>query len=222
MNVGRHRHFAHSGKHKAALKELSRHVRQAAFNAAMSAGVQSGEHVALTVERAAEPTAPERMARNHPGDAAQRAETRAMYERCLTQYRTSVQSLDDAHDDAGVAVAHFVATCMRALHAARAAPGTLLQLERQLSGVVERSANWSTASKQERQFYFEQMAILAVLISESNTLALTQGPAALANVQRAASGYLQKLLGLDPRVLSLDTQGLRLADHVHGADQAAA
>jgi hypothetical protein len=222
MSFARPRHTA--AQKSASVKAISRQVRKALFDAAIGAASPATDHTALTVERAATPTAPERLSRSNPGDAAARAQARAMYERCLTHYRSVVRAQEarSTHDDVGAAVACFVAANMQALHGLSATPDMLLRLERQLGGIVQRSASWSTASAQERQFYFEQMAILAVLISESTSLARTQGPAALANVQRAARGYLQQLLGLEPRALALDSHGLRLADCVQGAEHAVA
>ena len=54
------------------------------------------------------------------------------------------------------------------------------------------------------------MATLSVLIAESAAQATVQGPAARANVQRAARGYVQRLLGLDPDQITLDADGLAL------------
>jgi len=225
MSFARHRQAAAAARAKASMKDITRLVRQALFDAVINTDdAIRGDHVALTVERAATPTAPARLARSHPGDDAARTQARAMYERCLRHYREVVRAQDAAsmHDDVGAAVACFVAAAMQALHGTSATPATLLRLERQLGGVVQRSASWSTAGAQERQFYFEQMAILAVLIGESAALARSQGPAALANVQRAARGYLQQLLGLDPRALALDAQGLRPGDSLRGAPAAVA
>jgi hypothetical protein len=94
----------------------------------------------------------------------------------------------------------------------------LLQLERQLSGVTLRSSAWDEASARERQNYFEQMAILAVLIDASSAQAVHQGPAAVANVRRAARGYLQQLLGLNADELRLGACGLTLGDPSAGRD----
>jgi len=75
---------------------------------------------------------------------------------------------------------------------------------------------WSRVPLGERQACFEQLALLAVLVDESTRQAHEQGPAAVENVRRAARGYLQQLLGLDPDRLGLDAGGLSL----RGADGA--
>jgi len=199
------------------MKDVERLVRQALFDAMLNAGSPAAsDHLALTVERAQTPMAPERLASSHAGGAA-RAQARAMYERCLTHYRSVVRAQDAALsvDDVGAAVAHFVTASMQALHPVTVTPAMLLRLERQLGGIVQHSGSWSSASARERQFYFEQMAILAVLISESTAMAALQGTAAVANVQRAASRYLQQLLGMDPQALALDARGLHLSDPDH-------
>jgi hypothetical protein len=205
-----------AGPAQAALvKDLSRRVRQALADALTHLN-QAGEtdQAALMVERAASPVAPARLASAHPGGSEAQAQACALYERCLSHYREVVRAHEAApsHDDVGAAVACFVAANMQALHGVKATPAMRLQLERQLSGVTLRSAAWDEASARERQNYFEQMAILAVLIDASSAQAVHQGPAAVANVQRAARGYLQQLLGLNADQLRLGASGLTLGD----------
>ena len=195
----------------ALVEDLSRTVQRVLLDSIEHIdGNLDGDRAALAVEAARVPMAPARLAAAHPAPA--RAEARALYERCLAHYRTQVRAgqADAGLDDVGAAVAHFVAANIRALHGVVVTPQMLLQLERQLGGVVRVSSAWATASARERQVYFEQMAILAVLIGESAAQAVLQGPAALANVQRAARGYLKQLLGLNADHLTLDDQGLAL------------
>jgi hypothetical protein len=203
---------------EALVKDMSRLVRQALADALTRLSLQGEtDHAALVVERAANPVAPERLAAAHPGDAQAQAEARALYERCLAHYREVVRAHEAALpvDDVGAAVAAFVAANMQALHGVAASSDVLLQLERQLSGVALRSSAWDAASARERQNYFEQMAILAVLIGESSAQAPRQGAAAVANVQRAARTYLQQLLGLNPDQLKLGAGGLSLRGATH-------
>jgi hypothetical protein len=197
----------------ALVAELSRKVRQALLKAATAAGFEeSTDCAALTVERAPAPVAPARMAASHPGNEADRQQARRRYEVCLEHYRSVVRA-QDAHregDDVGTAVALFVTANIQALRQVAVTPDILARLARQLTGVVRSTSAWATAPTRERQFYFEQMAILSVLIGTTTKHAAAQGEAAIANVQRSARGYLQALLGLNPDALSLGAEGLRL------------
>lgn len=171
------------------------------------------------VARSTAPVAPERMASLHPAGAVARREAQALYERCLHHYRTLAGANSAADDDVGAALARLVAASLDALQRddgpmAALRPGAmsapLLPLERQLGGALRQSATWSQASIADQQFYFEQVAILSVLIRETSIQAAFQGPAATANVQRAARGYVRQLLGIDPDLLALGPRGLTL------------
>ena len=83
--------------------------------------------------------------------------------------------------------------------------------------MIQRGTSWSSGNTSEHRFYFEQLAVLAVLIGETWTLATAQGEAAMANVQRAARRYLQQLLGIDASMLTLDARGLRNSERTHEA-----
>jgi hypothetical protein len=99
------------------------------------------DHDALTVERSPDPIAPARLARAHPGDAAARESAQRLYERCLQHYRTVLRPQDEGVglDDAGAAVAAFVAANLGALHGQRVTPAMLRVLERQLQGIARAS-----------------------------------------------------------------------------------
>ncbi|HEX6707432.1 MAG TPA: DUF6683 family protein [Albitalea sp.] len=196
-------------RHAALVQEVSRRVREALDGA----HAVDADHAALTVERAPRPAAPERLARAHPGGAGARQQARGLYERCLVHYREVLRAsqADGAVDDVGAALAAFVAANLRAVQGVDLGPPAMQALERQLAGVLRGSPGWVATAARERQMYFEQLAILAVLVSESFTQAVLMGPAALANVQRAARGYLQQLLGLQPHQLVVGEHGLALA-----------
>ena len=204
-------------------QEISRVVRRALSDALLSDPAAPEDHVALTVERAASPSAPEFLARSHPAGAP-RIEARTLYTRCLAHYRSVLRPQDAATglDDVGAAVAHFVASCLRALRGISPTHDMLLRLEQQLCGVTQRSGSWPRMSAHERQFFFEQVAILAVLIGETWTLAAAQGEAAMANVQRAAARYLHQLFGIDAGALTLDAAGLRWIDSGPAGERPAA
>ena len=203
--------------HEALVKAMSQIVRQAAADALEGFDGDALEDIdgragesgpTLTVERAAVPIAPLRLA-CHLGNPKAREQARQLYERCLAHYREQARRPgdDERIDDAGAAVARFVAVNIEALHGVHATPGMLRRLERQLAGVARTTSAWATAGVTDRQAYFEQMAILAVLVGASSAQAVSQGRAAIANTRRAARGYLKQLLGLDPDRLTLDADG---------------
>ena len=195
------------------VEDLSRRLRQATFDAVLGAAAVADDSEALTVPRAAEPLGPARLAQAQPVGPA-RAEAEALYRRCLQHYREAVRPRDAAggFDDAGAAAAHFVAANLMALDGERPTAATLLQLERQLRRVMLASLARDGSPATDRQAYVEKLALLAVLVGESAAQAPAQGPAAVANVQRAARGYLQQFLGLNPDVLTLGPKGLMLRD----------
>jgi hypothetical protein len=168
------------------------------------------DFAALIVERARAPRAPAWMANAQSADPAVREQTRESYERCLDIYRTVVRPQDTTYDDAGAAAAFFVAVNLNALHDVETTPETLLLLERQLLGLVRQGAQWDSASLSERQFYFEQMAMLGAFMAGLMEKARSEGPAALAKVQNAARGYLRRVLGMEPDLLTFGAHGLAL------------
>ena len=192
-------------------QRLSRQLRQAlCATLVRHDSPDAADSAALLIERSAGAVAPPQMAQSHPGSAASRAEARALYERCLVHYRAAACTRDDAFDDVGAAAAAFVAANLQALHGLCATAEMLSRLERQLGVLLRSSPAWAAAGLHEQQFFFEQLAILAVLVGEASILALHQEPAAIANVQRAAHGYLQRFLGINPAVLSMGSNGLAL------------
>jgi hypothetical protein len=200
------------------VKQLQQHVRQAMLGAALDRAAHDDDGSPMTVTRAAEPLGPTRLAGVHPPGAA-RDEARALYAGCLRHYRETVgaQDLDSgvadaAIDDAGAAVAHFVAANLFALGSPRATPEMLVHLQRQLLPAARLSSNWVSASTTERQMFFEQVALLAVLIDGMAQHAASQDAAAQTKVRDAARLYLRQFLGLNPDALTLDAQGLALRE----------
>ena len=195
------------------IDDLSRRLRQATFDAVLGQAAVGDDSPALTVPRAAAALGPSRLAQAHPAGAA-RGEAQALYERCLQHYREALRPQDAARgfDDVGAAAAYFVAANLMALTGQRPTPAALLQLERQLRRVMHTSTTFAELPATERQAYVEELALLAVLVGEAAVQAQSQGPAAVAHVQRAARGYLQQLLGLNPDALTLGPKGLMLRD----------
>jgi len=164
----------------------------------------------LRVARAPSPTAPAEMAAAQSDDTATRTELQGLYTRCLQTYRDAARPGDGEHDDAGAALALFVAVNLHAINGVEVTPPLLDVLERQLRGLTRRSADWDAAPAEQRQFFFERTAILGVLVAGHHGKAKAQGAAALAEVRRIARGYLEQLLGFDPERLTLGPAGLTL------------
>ena len=199
------------------VQDLSRSVQRALLDAALHIGTDpQADHVAMTVPRARVPSAPVWLARHHPGGPQAQAQARALYERCLTHYRDIVCADQPAagYDDVGALLARFVAVNLGALREIDVTPAMLGSMEQQLAVVLQLSPAWLRADLRERQSYVEQLAILGVLVRETSAQAVLEGPAAVANVQRAARGYLMQLLGLDADRLTITEDGLALADSI--------
>lgn len=163
----------------------------------------------LTVLPAAQATAPQQLAAAHPGGPAARQQALALYRRCLAHYRQRLQS-GLPEDDVGQAAAYFVLACVAALQQINVSPAQLALVERQMRRLLGQHPAWAQAAATERQALFEQFAVLGMLVGESQHEARRQGPAARANVQNAARGYLRQLLGLQPDHLHLGDHGLTL------------
>jgi hypothetical protein len=187
------------------------------FNRTLAAGhlqaldaTKNTDFAALIVERASTSRAPTWTADAQSSDPAARRSARETYQRCLEIYRTAVRPQDTTHDDAGAALAFFVAINLNALHDLPTTPDVLLLLERQLLGLVRQISAWDSASIAQRQFYFEQIATLGVFVAGLMERARSEGAAALAKVQKTARGYLRHVLGMDPDLLTFGAHGLAL------------
>jgi hypothetical protein len=190
-------------------RDIARLLQRALAKALLPAG-DGDDLPALTIEPAAQAIAPAQLARAHPGGPKSRREAEALYHRCLKHYREVVRADDTALgiDDMGAAMAYFVAANVYALKDTPVTAQMLLRVEQQLRGVVGRSTEWVNGDARDKQSLFEQLAILGVLVGESAAQAKREGPAAVANVQRAARGYLSRLLGLNADALTIDGDGL--------------
>lgn len=192
--------------------ELSQSIKRALAEGQLRAidAADTGDFAALIVERAHTPRAPAWMANAQSKSPAARRSACESYERCLEIYRTVVRPQDTMYDDAGAALAFFVAMNLKALHDLPTTPETLLLLERQLIAVARQASRWDAASVSERQFYFEQMAMLGAFVAGLATRAQSEGAAARAKVRNAARGYLRQVLGIDPDLLTYGAHGLAL------------
>lgn len=162
----------------------------------------------LRIERAPAPTAPTQMAAAQSRDEATREQLAPMYASCLQTYRGSIRPQDTESDDAGAAMAFFIIANLHALRTVQTSQPIFDTLEQQLRGVTRRSAEWDRATLQQRQFFFERLAILGVLMIASYEKAKAEGPAAMAELRRTARQYLQQMLGLNPDSLTIGPDGL--------------
>jgi hypothetical protein len=190
---------------------LSQQLGRIVFEALMRIGATGTDGAPLTVARAPISTAPARLASGQSVGPAKRQALRGMYETCLQAYRSGVRPQDAALavDDAGAALAFFVAVNLKALHDCEVTSEVLQRLERQLNGVARLSSAWESASLVDRQVYFETLATIGMLVAGLLERAGTERRA-LEEVRRVARGYLLELLGIDPDLLTLDANGLAL------------
>jgi len=205
-----------SGRRQASTHDLARLARSA-LASALARG--SDTTPPLQVEPATTPVAPRQMAAAQSADAGAKERLAASYEACLRIYRDIAGTQGGAAglDDVGAAMAFFVAINLHALRGVDVEAHAMRPLERQLRGVTRLVANWDAATQAQRQFFFERIAIVSILMSRSLTDAQSQGPAATADVRRSAREYLQHVLGLDPDLVTLGEDGLALRDKAVGA-----
>lgn len=196
-----------SGLH-AAHRQAQATLRKTLPAMLLRTGLSPDHDQPLRIERAPAPTAPTQMAAAQGRDDATREQLATMYARCLQTYRDSIRPQDTESDDAGAAMAFFVAANLHTLRAVRASQQTLDTLEQQLRAVTRRSAEWDAATPAQRQFFFERLAILGVLMIGSHDKAKSQGPAAMAELRRTARQYLQQMLGFNPDSLTIGQDGL--------------
>lgn len=194
-------------------QELARRLSEALGQVLTGFGDSTAEPPPLTIPPAAQAIAPALLARRHPGGPKAQRDARALYLRCLRHYREKVQR-GLPEDDLGAAAAYFVLANLAALQSLDITEPQLALVERQMRHVIGRHDAWLAADARDRQSLFEQLAILGVLVGEGQAEARHQGDAALANVRRAARGYLVQLLGLNPDALRLTSEGLTLRAEV--------
>jgi hypothetical protein len=211
--------FANGLADSALARELERVVGQAMGEALRdAASAPDDELPPLRVPPAAAPSAPDLLARVHPGGTQSRRSARVLYGRCLAHYRVRIQQPlrpGCRDDDLGLAAACFVVANLAAVDQTHPDPACIAPVERQMRHLIAATRSWADTPTTQRQSVFEQLALLAVLINETRLQARSQGAAAVENVRRAASGYLRQLLGLDPRQLVLTPSGLVAAATRH-------
>jgi len=210
-----HRHLHR--RQAAQIDDATQLLRKTIADALLLASLGDGDQASLRVMRAGSATAPAQMAAEQTAaDPATRDQIAASYQRCLDSYRSMGLAREDEPDvdDVGRVVAFFVAVNLHALHDVEADAGVLVLLERQLRATARARSNWDAASIEQRQFFFERIAILSVVVSGSRAGAAAQGAQAVANVRHTARQYLEQMLGMNPDWLTLGPAGLQTrVDH---------
>jgi hypothetical protein len=207
-----------------AQQDLPQRIAQMLLESLLRQADQPQDLVGLVVERAPAPIAPALLADVQPVDARTRDGLVALYETCLQTYRASLRPQDEqlGLDDAGAALAFFVAANLHALHGVDVTPELLHRLERQLIALARMTSSWDSVGVAQRQAYFEKMAILGTLVAGMAERAKTHGEAELDLVRGVARSHLRQLLALDPDLVTLDATGLALRAAPAGAHAAAA
>lgn len=193
------------------IEQVTRLVRKTVVDAMVRASLAGGtDQPPLRVARAALATAPAQMAAEQAADAAAREQLSASYERCLASYRAfqQTQGGEPEIDDVGLAVAFFIGVNLHALHGVDVDADVLQTMEPQVRGIARARSNWDAASIEERQCFFERIAIVSVVVSGSWAGAAGHGPAGVDNVQCAARQYLEQMMGLNPDFFTLGPTGL--------------
>jgi len=189
---------------------LTRGLARRAMVSALGRASHSTATPPLRVEPAATPIAPRQMAATQSADPAEQEQLAASYETCLRTYRdiARAQYGATAADDVGAVMAFFIAINLHALHGVDVGASAMQPLERQLRGITRLAANWEAATQWQRQFFFERIAILSILVSRSLADAASQEPAVAAHIRQSAREYLQHVLGLNPDLVTLGADGL--------------
>ena len=205
--------------------DAARAMRDGVLDALLRvASAQGAELAPLHLPPAPVATAPLQLAAAQTRDRATRRQLVDAYGHCLRSYREIARSQapDTSDDDLGAAMALFVAVNLRALHGVDPDRTLMPRLERQLRGVSRRASNWDTCSPAQRQTFFERIAILAVLMLGSLAGAAAQDATARAKVRAASHRYLRDLFGVNPELLTLGPEGLRVRSEPAALDAAGA
>lgn len=149
----------------------------------------------------------EGLARAQAVDAVGRARAGSLLARCLQHYREQIRPDDDT-DDAGVALACFLAACVQAQEGRAVTPERWRAVLDWVEAWVADGLDWAGTPPGQQADFFERMASLAVAIGEWSVVASRQGEAAMRSAQMLARSSLRAQLGLDLEALSATLRGL--------------
>lgn len=142
------------------------------------------------------------LAHQQAGDAVGRARAGSLLTRCLQHYREQIRPDDEAEDDAGVALACFLAACVQAQEGRAVTPERWRAVHDWILAWAADGLDWDAVPAGEQAAFFERMASLAVAIGEWSVVASRQGAAAVRSAQMLARSSLQGQLGLEIEALS--------------------
>jgi hypothetical protein len=141
------------------------------------------------------------LTRQQAADPAGRAKAGTLLARCLQHYREQIRP-DDDDDDAGVALACFLAACVQAQDGLAVTPERWRAVHDWVEAWVAEGLDWDGTPADQQADFFERMACLAVAIGEWSVVASRQGDAAVRSAQLLARASLQAQLGLTLDALS--------------------
>ena len=141
------------------------------------------------------------LARLQAPDPAGRARAGSLMSRCLQHYREQIRA-DDEEDDAGVALACFLAACVQAQEGQAVTLSRWRAVLHWVEAWADEGLVWAAVPPAEQADFFERMASLAVAIGEWSVVASRQGPAAVRSAQLLARSSLEGQLGLELQALS--------------------
>lgn len=143
----------------------------------------------------APPSTMQALAREQAGDPAGRARAGALMAQCLAHYRSHIRP-DDEADDAGVALACFLAACVQAETGLAATPARWRATLAWMEAWSGEGLDWAAVPPADQADFFSRMASLGVAVGEWSVVASRQGEAAMRSARLLAASTLRAQLGL--------------------------
>lgn len=141
----------------------------------------------------------------------ERARLAGLLQRCLQHYRSQLRQ-DEQTDDAGAALACCLAAVLQAVLQQAVTPARWQGTLDWIRTWAEIQPLWDAAPLEQRQDFFERMAILAAALGEWAVQASRQPGQALAAARNLAESCLQQQLGLQAEQLVLALQRFGVCD----------
>jgi hypothetical protein len=185
---------------------VSRGVRASRPSAAIGSQPVARPRTMTTVAPRS-PLIPKAMAAAYP--AGQRARAEQTFEQLLAGYQQIEQRFDIARYDVAGAVAAFVAGSYMGYHNTGFPDQQFKPLVEQMRRIIGADAGFVRAPDRAKQDMYEQLAILGMLVANTQ-MALQQKPdaQAAAAMRQAAKGYLEQFLRTDAERVHITAEGL--------------
>ena len=153
------------------------------------------------------PRLPQQMAGAYPSD--KRAMVQRTFEELLSGYRRIEQQFGIEPYDVASGVAAFLAGSYMGYHNTGFPDQNFKPLVTQMQSILAAEPGWAKISVAEKQDMYEQLAIIGMLMANTQ-MALKKQPDAKAQaaMQGAARGYLEQFLKVDAAKVQLTAQGL--------------